>query len=122
MGRRLFILGILAAGALATGLVGIAALAPDASGTTNAKYSVTARDFRFVIVPTRLRAGTHTFTVVNRGQATHDFKIGTKKTRLLNPGQRQTIKVTLKKGRRYTVICTVPGHAALGMKKTLVAR
>ena len=57
----------------------------------------------------------NTFTVVNRGEATHDFKIGGKKTRILNPGQRQTLIVTLKKG-RYTVLCTVPGHAQLGMK------
>ena len=91
-------------------------------GTNSARYTVTARDFRFAIVPARLKAGRQTFTVINRGEATHDFKIGTKKTRLLNPGQRQTITVTLKKGRRYTVICTVPGHVALGMKKTMVAR
>lgn len=122
MVRLLFTLAMLAAGALAVGVVGIAALAPDASGTTSARYAVTATDFRFRIVPAQLRAGTQTFTVVNRGEATHDFKIGTKKTRLLNPGQRQTIRVTLKKGRRYTVICTVPGHVALGMRKTLVAR
>jgi hypothetical protein len=122
MVRRLFTLAMLTVGALAVGVVGIAALAPDASGTTSARYAVTATDFKFRIVPAQLRSGTQTFTVINRGEATHDFKIGTKKTRLLNPGQRQTIRVTLKKGRRYTVICTVPGHVALGMRKRLVAR
>lgn len=122
MVRRLLVLVTVAVGALAAGVVAIAALAPAASGTNSAKYTVTARDFRFAIVPARLKAGRQTFTVINRGEATHDFKIGTKKTRLLNPGQRQTITVTLKKGRRYTVICTVPGHVALGMKKTMVAR
>lgn len=114
--RRWFVLAI-----LATGVVAIAALAPAAFGTSNAKYTVTATDFKFKISPSRLSAGTHSFTLVNRGGATHDFKIGNKKTRILNPGQRQTIKVTLKKG-RYTVLCTVPGHAALGMKSTLVVR
>lgn len=122
MGRRLFILVVIAAGAVATGVVGVAALAPDASGTTSARYTVIATDFKFRLVPARLRAGTHRFTVINRGEATHDFKIGTKKTRLLNPGQRQTIRVTLKKGRRYTVVCTVPGHIALGMRKRLIAQ
>jgi hypothetical protein len=122
MVRRSLVLATLAVGTLAAGIAAVAAFAPAASGTSSARYAVTARDFRFVIVPPRLRAGTQTFTVVNRGQATHDFKIGTKKTRILNPGERQTIRVTLRKGRRYTVICTVPGHAALGMKRTMVAR
>ena len=120
--RRFFVLATLAAG-----VVAIAALAPSALGTssgstaTNAKYTVTMTDFKFRISPARLTAGTHTFLVINRGQATHDFKIGTKKTRILNPGQRQTIKVTLRKG-RIVVVCTVPGHARLGMRNTLVVR
>jgi hypothetical protein len=122
MVRRSLVLATLAVGTLAAGIAAVAAFAPDASGTSSARYAVTARDFRFAIVPAQLKAGTQTFTVVNRGQATHDFKIGTKKTRILNPGERQTIRVTLRKGRRYTVICTVPGHAALGMKRTMVAR
>jgi uncharacterized cupredoxin-like copper-binding protein len=115
--RRIFVLATLAAG-----LVAIAALTPTALGTSsasNAKYTVTMTDFKFRISPARVRPGKHTFLVINRGQATHDFKIGTKKTRILNPGQRQTITVTLRKG-RYTVICTVPGHASLGMRVRLV--
>jgi uncharacterized cupredoxin-like copper-binding protein len=118
--RRIFVLATLAAG-----LVAIAALAPSAFGTTssasNARYTVTMTDFKFRIAPVRVRPGKHRFLVINRGQATHDFKIGTKKTRLLNPGQRQTIIVTLKKG-RYTVICTVPGHASLGMRQRILVR
>lgn len=122
MVRRSLVLATLAVGTLAAGIGAVAAFAPTASGTSSARYVVTARDFRFVIVPPRLKAGRQTFTVINRGEATHDFKIGTKKTRILNPGERQTITVTLRKGRRYTVLCTVPGHAALGMKKAMVAR
>jgi uncharacterized cupredoxin-like copper-binding protein len=113
-------------GSFLLGLVGIAvaslaALAPTALGTSTAKYTVTATDFKFKIAPTAVKAGAHSFTLVNRGEATHDFKIGTKKTRILNPGARQTITVTLKKG-RHPYICTVPGHAQLGMKGTLVVR
>jgi plastocyanin len=99
----------------------VSALGPAASGAASARYTVIAVDFKFKFSSTRIRAGTDTFTVINRGQATHDFKIAGKKTRRLDPGQRQTIKVTLKKG-RYTVLCTVPGHATLGMKNTLVVR
>ncbi len=117
--RRFLVLATLAAG-----LVAIAALAPSAFGTSsasNAKYTVTMTDFKFRISPVKIKPGKHTVLVINRGQATHDFKIGTKKTRILNPGQRQTITVTLKKG-RYTVICTVPGHAALGMRNRILVR
>ena len=116
--RRWYVLAI-----LATAVIAIAALAPTAFGTSNAKYTVTATDFKFTLLPLQLKAGTQTLTVINRGEATHDFKIGSKvkswKTRILNPGQRQTITVTLRKGVRYTYLCTVPGHALLGMKKTV---
>ncbi len=114
--HRWFVLAI-----LTSGVVAIAALAPEAFGTSDAKYTVIATDFKFKISPVQLKAGTDTFTVINRGQATHDFKIGKYQTRVLNPGQRQTIKVNLKKG-SYTIRCTVPGHAALGMKYTVVVR
>lgn len=114
--RRLLVPAI-----LATALVAIAGLAPSAFGTSSAKYNVTATDFKFKISPARVTAGTQTFSVVNRGEATHDFKIGSKKTKILNTGQRQTITTKLKKG-RYAYICTVPGHAELGMKGTLVIR
>ena len=116
VGGRLIVLVLVVAAGLATVL-----FAPSAFGSGSAKYAVTATDFKFRIVPARVTAGANTFTVVNRGEATHDFKIGAKKTRILNPGERQTIKVTLKKG-RYAVLCTVPGHAQLGMKMTVVAR
>jgi plastocyanin len=105
--------------ALAT--TAIAVLAPSALGRSQAKATVTATDFKFKWVPARLTRGVATITVVNRGQATHDLKIAGKKTKILNPGQRATLKVTLKKG-TYAHLCTVPGHAALGMKGKLVVR
>jgi uncharacterized cupredoxin-like copper-binding protein len=114
--RRSLVLSALLAGA-----VTVAALAPSALGTGSAKHSVTAMDFKFRILPAKVTAGVNTFTVVNRGRATHDFKIAGKKTKILNPGQKQTLVVTLKKG-RYPYLCTVPGHAQLGMKGTVVVR
>jgi plastocyanin len=96
-------------------------LAPAATGSSSGRYTVTATDFRFKIAPVRVSAGANTFTVVNRGQATHDFKLAGKKTKILNPGGRAILRVTLRKG-RYVYLCTVPGHAALGMKGTLIAR
>ena len=114
--RRVFALVSLAGLTVATFL-----LAPAATGSSSARYTVTATDFRFRIAPQPVRAGRDTFTVINRGQATHDFKIAGRKTKILNPGARTTLTVTLKKG-RYAYLCTVPGHAALGMKGRLVVR
>ena len=112
--RLVLTLGALAAAA--------AFVVPYAAGAHAATNSVTASDFKFKIVPVRVTAGRTTFRVVNRGQASHDFKIAGKKTKLLGTGQRATLIVTLRKGRRYPYVCTVPGHAALGMKGTVIAR
>lgn len=103
------------------GTATVAAIAPTAQGTSSAKYTVTMTDFKFKFSPARVTAGTHAIAVVNRGEATHDLKLAGKKTKLLNPGQRATLRVTLKKG-RYPFLCTVPGHRQLGMKGTLVVR
>ena len=65
--------------------------------------------------------GKVTFKVTNKGSLKHDFKIAGKKTKMLGHGKSTTITVTLKKGKKYTYICTVPGHAAAGMKGTFKA-
>ncbi len=99
----------------------VAGITPTAFGRSTARVAVTATDFKFKFVPARLTAGRHTFTLTNRGQAIHDLKLAGKKTRILNTGQGAKLTVTLKKG-RYAYLCTVPGHAQLGMKGTLVIR
>lgn len=93
--------------------------APAAPAAPAATFAVQASDFRFKGIPRRTTRGTHLFRVRNTGRATHDLRIAGKKTRLLTSGQTQTLRVTLRKG-RYPYICTVEGHAALGMKGTLV--
>jgi len=62
-----------------------------------------------------------TFVFKNTGHIRHDFKISSKKTPLIGPGKTATISVTLKKG-KYTYLCTVPGHAAAGMKGVFTVR
>ena len=81
---------------------------------------VTMEDFRFVLSRQRVPTGRVRFEVVNRGATSHDFAIGRVKTRLLKPGERQTLVVRLAKAARMAYRCTVAGHAALGMKGTLV--
>jgi azurin len=100
----------------------VALLVPLASGSASAKYTVTAVDFKFKNMPRTVAAGKHTFTLVNKVATKHDLKLAGKKTRLLGKGQRASIIVALKRGKTYAYLCTVPGHAALGMKGKVVAR
>ena len=65
--------------------------------------------------------GAATFKVTNKGALGHDFKIAGKKTVILKTGKSVTLKATLKKG-KYAFLCTVPGHAAAGMKGTLTVK
>jgi nitrite reductase (NO-forming) len=59
------------------------------------------------------------FTVVNKGKIGHDFVIAGKKTPVIAPGKKATLLVVFKKKRRYVYLCSLPGHAAAGMKGTL---
>ncbi|MCU0307996.1 MAG: plastocyanin/azurin family copper-binding protein [Thermoleophilia bacterium] len=86
-----------------------------------ATYNVTAGDLFFRGMPKSVPAGTHTFVLKNTGNAPHDLKIGTKKTKILQKGQTGRVTVTLKKG-KVSYICTVPGHAQAGMKGTLTVK
>ena len=62
--------------------------------------------------------GKVTFKVVNRGQLGHDFAIAGKKTKIIGKGKSTTLIVTLRPG-KIAYKCTVPGHAAAGMKGKL---
>ena len=84
------------------------------------KVTVVAKEWSFKLSKGTVPAGsTVAFKVVNKGKIGHDFKIAGKKTKLLAPGKSQTITVKFsKKKKRYAFICTVTGHARLGMKGT----
>ena len=62
------------------------------------------------------------FKVTNRGALEHDFKIAGKVTKKLKPGTTATLKVTFKKGGKFKYLCTLPGHAAAGMRGTFVVK
>jgi len=79
---------------------------------------VTATEFHFKLSKTSVKHGSVTFTVKNAGSVGHDFKIGGKKTPVIGPGKTAKLTVTLKAGKQ-AYSCTVPGHAAAGMKGTL---
>jgi uncharacterized cupredoxin-like copper-binding protein len=97
----------------------IPAIAARASASGTVTIKVTATEFKFALSKRSVAAGTTViFKVTNKGKVTHDFKIFGKKTPLLQPGKTATVKVVFKKKGRYGYLCSVLGHAKLGMKGT----
>ena len=66
--------------------------------------------------------GKVTFVFKNVGHVMHDFKINRKVTPLIGPGKTARLVVTFKKKAKYSYLCTVPGHAAAGMKGVFTVR
>jgi uncharacterized cupredoxin-like copper-binding protein len=105
------------AGVLALGFATVAATAATSVSVTAGKPS----ELRFRLAKSTVSHGSVTFTIKNSGSVSHDFKIAGKRTKLIKPGKSATLTVSLKKG-TYTYLCTVPGHAAGGMKGKLTVR
>jgi uncharacterized cupredoxin-like copper-binding protein len=88
-------------------------------------------EFGFRLSTKTVPHGTVTFKVQNSGAIPHDFKIcaspkgGTanactgKVTKLLSAGATATLTFTFKTKGTYEYLCSVPGHAAAGMKGDL---
>ena len=89
-------------------------------------------EFGFKLSTKTVPHGAVTFTVTNSGAIPHTFKLCSapvksaaavtcagKVTGMLNAGQKATLKVTIAKAGTYEYLCTVPGHAAGGMKGLL---
>jgi uncharacterized cupredoxin-like copper-binding protein len=81
-----------------------------------ARVTVSASEFKFVLSKKTARRGLVVFRVKNVGKVGHDFEIKGRKTRVLSPGQSATLRVTFLRKGHYPYKCTVPGHAAAGMK------
>jgi uncharacterized cupredoxin-like copper-binding protein len=77
-------------------------------------------EFRFTVAPKAGRKGTIVFHVVNKGSITHTFKIDGKVTRRLAAGKSASLTVVFARPGRYPYVCTIPGHAAAGMKGVFV--
>ena len=81
------------------------------------KITVIANEWSFKLSKKTVPVGsTVAFKVVNKGKIGHDFKIAGKKTKLLAPGKSQTITVKFGKKGKFKYICSVTGHARLGMQ------
>ena len=128
--RRLLALGVLAA--CAVSLAALPPLALSATRTSTVTVSVTpASEFSFKLSTKTVRLGSVTFNFTNGGVLPHDLKVcagagnGTatactgKATPLADPGTTHALTVTFTKVGKYEYLCTVPGHAAAGMKGLL---
>ena len=79
---------------------------------------VTAKDISFTLSSKSAKRGVVVFKVTNGGALKHDFQIKGRKTKLLSHGQSATLRITFLQKGKYPYKCTVPGHAAAGMKGT----
>jgi len=123
--KQFSIRSVLVLAAFAIGALAVVPLAPArtdrqtaAAATTN---QVKGGEFFFRLSSKTAKPGKATFVFKNIGHVSHDFKINGKKTPLISPGKTARLVVTLKKG-RYPYLCTVPGHAAAGMKGVVTVR
>ncbi|MGH3137986.1 MAG: PQQ-dependent sugar dehydrogenase [Gaiellaceae bacterium] len=107
---------------LATASVAIStcALLPGSTVAASSKtvtVRVDARDFSFALSRRSVPAGSSVrFVVRNRGSTVHDFVVKSRRTRLLKPDQSQSITVSFRRKGVFRFLCSVPGHARLGMK------
>jgi uncharacterized cupredoxin-like copper-binding protein len=113
-----------AVSALLFGAADAAAATPaDRSNSTSyaamTSIRVVAVEFRFRLSKKSVHRGTVVFRLVNHGKLAHDFKIAGRKTPVIKPGKSAVLRVVFRKAGRYRYVCTVPGHAAAGMKGVL---
>jgi uncharacterized cupredoxin-like copper-binding protein len=143
--KKLLFLPVLIGGVVATLLLTTGASATDHAQGKAASHRAAARhasatvitvvagkpgEFAFELSKSsKLHAGTFTFKVTDKGQGFHTFKVCAKPvktaaanactgkaTATVHPGQTVTLTVTITKTGKYEVLCSLPGHAAAGMK------
>ena len=123
-------LTIRSAFALAAITVTVLAVAQVASARTERPAAATATTVQvkggefFFRLSTKsvAKPGKVTFVFQNIGHTLHDFRINGRSTPLIGPGKTARVVVTFKKKGKYAYLCTVPGHAAAGMKGVFTVR
>ena len=101
-------------------------------GTTVTVTAGKPSTFAFTLSTKSVKTGSVTFKVTNKGTIPHTFKVCSaatksdsanscsgKVTPSLSPGKSATLTVTFSKKGSYEYLCTIPGHAAAGMKGLL---
>ena len=124
---RVLMFGLVSAAMLAWALPAMAH--PARVAVTTVKVTAgKPSEFHFTLSAMSVKHGAVTFVVTDKGALGHDFEVcsspkggsltkcvGTK-TPLVAPGKTATLKVTFKTPGTYEYLCSVPGHAAAGMK------
>jgi uncharacterized cupredoxin-like copper-binding protein len=122
---------LLAAAALVLVAVPVAAAKTSRGAATVTVTAGKPAEFGFKLSTKTVPHGSVTFNVTNSGAIPHDFKLCAKPstttaltctgkvTPMISPGAKATLKVTIAKAGTYEYLCTVPGHAAGGMKGLL---
>jgi uncharacterized cupredoxin-like copper-binding protein len=117
------VLGVALATILAVGSTSAFAATQSAAHAQSANQAtllktvtVIATEFKFALSAKSAGRGLVIFKVTNKGKLAHDFSINGRKTPLLSPGKSDTLRVTFLRKGAYPYTCTVPGHAAAGMK------
>src|SRR5688500_10555712 len=103
----------------------VAAFGGSAQQTATTAVAVTAgkpSELKFTLSKKTILKGIGVFKVTNKGKLGHNFKVNGKKTVVLGAGKVATLRVTFTKAGKYPYVCTVPGHAAAGMKGVLVVK
>jgi plastocyanin len=132
--RKAVLAVVLASGA---GFLGAGAVASSASSSTHTATPtvitvVTGKPSELAFQLSKssnLPVGTYTFKVTDKGVGFHTFKFCTtpvktaakntctgKVTKTLHPGQTASFTVKITKTGKYEYLCSIPGHAAGGMK------
>ena len=95
---------------------------PDSTIDGAAEITVTLNDFTISPSPVVVTAGQATnITVTNTGAAPHDFVVPDLDIHIAAaPGETVTAGVAAQPAGTYDTLCTVPGHASLGMVGTFV--
>jgi uncharacterized cupredoxin-like copper-binding protein len=125
--RQLTIRSMLALAAvviLALALIEFASAQAEPRAHTSATMiSVSGKEFSFKLSAKSIaRPGKVTFNFLNAGDMRHDFKINGKKTPLIKAGKSTKLAVRFAKKGKYAYVCTVPAHAAAGMKGVFAVR
>jgi plastocyanin len=98
----------------------------EARKLTSTTVKVDAVDISFQPANPRVKPGTVTFRIRNKGTLLHAAEVegpsGDKGTKPILPGKTATLRVELDKPGRYTWYCPIENHRKLGMKGKIRVR
>jgi plastocyanin len=120
--RSMLTLAAVAVTALALVQIASARTEPQARASATTIH-VSGKEFSFHLSKKSIgRPAKVTFVFTNVGTVTHDFSINGKKTPMIRPHKTASVAVTFRRKGKYRYLCTVPGHAAAGMKGVFTVR